>query len=30
MELWDGRVQRHRLYWGWRRISVMEKDPYHR
>jgi len=30
MELEDGRIRRHRVYWGWRGVSVMEKDQYHR
>jgi len=30
MELHDGLIRRHRVYWGWRGVSVMEKDQYHR
>jgi hypothetical protein len=30
MELHDGLIQRHRVYWGWRGVSVMQNDEYHR
>ncbi len=30
MELEDGRIRRHRVYWGWRGVSVMETNQYHR
>ena len=30
MELRDGLIQRHRVYWGWRGVAVMQNDEYHR
>jgi ketosteroid isomerase-like protein len=30
MELRDGLIARHRVYWGWRGFSVMQNDEYHR
>lgn len=26
----DGLIQRHRVYWGWLGLQVIEKDTYHR
>jgi hypothetical protein len=28
MELRDGLIQHHRVYWGWRSLQVLEKDAY--
>lgn len=30
MELRDGLIQRHRVYWGWYGVRVIQKDAYHR
>lgn len=30
MELKDGLIQYHRVYWGWRGIDVIKKYEYHR
>jgi len=30
MELKDGLIQHHRIYWGWCGLGVLEKDEYHR
>ena len=30
MELADGVIQRHCVYWGWRGIKVIQDDAYHR
>ena len=30
MELDDGLIQRHCVYWGWRGIKVIQDDAYHR
>ena len=30
MELKDGLIQNHRVYWGWRGVKVMQDDEYHR
>jgi len=30
MELQDGLIQKHRVYWGWFGVDVMKKDAYHR
>ena len=30
MELADGLIQRHCVYWGWRGIKVIQDDAYHR
>ena len=29
MELRDGLIARHRVYWGWRGVSIMQNDEYH-
>jgi SnoaL-like domain len=28
MEIADGLIQRHRVYWGWRALKVLEDDAY--
>jgi hypothetical protein len=28
MELRDGLIQRHRVYWGWRSLQILERDEY--
>jgi SnoaL-like domain len=28
MEIADGLIQRHRVYWGWRALKVIEDDGY--
>lgn len=28
MEISDGLIQRHRVYWGWRALKVLEDDAY--
>jgi hypothetical protein len=28
MELRDGLIQHHRVYWGWRSLRVLERDEY--
>jgi len=30
MELRDGLIQRHCVYWGWFGIKVLQEDRYHR
>jgi ketosteroid isomerase-like protein len=30
MDIEDGLIQRHRVYWGWFGVKVMERDGYHR
>src|SRR6201986_2651124 len=30
MELADGLISRHRVYWGWFGVKVLEQDRYHR
>lgn len=30
MEIEDGLIQGHRVYWGWRGVSVLAEDRYHR
>jgi ketosteroid isomerase-like protein len=30
MEISDGLIQRHRVYWGWRGMQVIRQDAYHR
>ena len=30
MEFQDGLIQRHRVYWGWFGVRVIQKDAYHR
>ena len=30
MELEDGLIQHHRIYWGWFGLGVLEKDEYRR
>lgn len=25
----DGRIQRHKVHWGWRGFAVLQKDEYH-
>jgi len=30
MELKEGLIQRHRVYWGWFGLKVLEKDEYRR
>jgi hypothetical protein len=30
MELANGLIQRHCVYWGWRGIKVIHDDAYHR
>jgi hypothetical protein len=31
MELNDqGLIQRHRVYWGWYGVRVIQRDEYHR
>jgi hypothetical protein len=30
MELADGLIHRHRVYWGWFGVEVLERDGYHR
>jgi hypothetical protein len=28
MELRDGLIRHHRVYWGWRSVQVLERDEY--
>jgi len=28
MEIRDGLIQHHRVYWGWRSLQVLERDEY--
>jgi hypothetical protein len=30
MELRDGLIQHHRVYWGWNGLGIMQRDQYHR
>jgi len=30
MEIHDGLIQRHCVYWGWYGVKVLEQDRYHR
>jgi hypothetical protein len=30
MEIADGLIQRHCVYWGWRGVKVMQDDAYHK
>jgi hypothetical protein len=30
MEIEDGLIEHHRVYWGWRGVSVILDDAYHR
>ena len=30
MELADGLIRRHRVYWGWFGVKLLEQDRYHR
>lgn len=30
MDVADGLIQYHRVYWGWRGVKVMTDDAYHR
>lgn len=30
MEIADGLIQRHCVYWGWRGLQVIQDDAYHR
>jgi ketosteroid isomerase-like protein len=30
MEIEDGLIRRHRVYWGWFGVKVMERAEYHR
>lgn len=30
MEIEDGLIQAHRVYWGWRGVDVLINDQYHR
>ena len=30
MEIADGLIQRHRVYWGWRGVKVIQDDAYHK
>ena len=30
MEIQDGLIQAHRVYWGWRGVDVLINDQYHR
>ena len=30
MELRNGLIQHHRVYWGWYGVRVLQKDAYHR
>jgi len=30
MEIDDGLIQAHRVYWGWRGVEILSKDEYHR
>jgi ketosteroid isomerase-like protein len=30
MEIADGLIQRHCVYWGWRGVKVIQKDAYHK
>jgi ketosteroid isomerase-like protein len=30
MEIEDGLIQAHRVYWGWRGVQILNNDEYHR
>jgi len=30
MEIEDGLIQAHRVYWGWRGVAILAEDSYHR
>jgi ketosteroid isomerase-like protein len=30
MEIDDGLIQAHRVYWGWRGVEILANDQYHR
>jgi hypothetical protein len=30
MEIEDGLIRRHRVYWGWFGVKVIEENRYHR
>lgn len=30
MEIDDGLIQRHRVYWGWRGVDLLDNDRYYR
>ena len=30
MEIEDGLIQAHRVYWGWRGVEILSTDQYHR
>jgi hypothetical protein len=30
MEIENGLIEHHRVYWGWRGVSVILDDAYHR
>lgn len=30
MEIDDGLIQSHRVYWGWRGVEILTNDQYHR
>lgn len=30
MEIDDGLIQSHRVYWGWRGMEILARDAYHR
>lgn len=30
MEIADGLIQRHRVYWGWKGVEVIKADAYHK
>jgi hypothetical protein len=30
MEIADGVIQRHCVYWGWRGVKVIQDDAYHK
>lgn len=30
MEIEDGLIQAHRVYWGWRGVEILMNDQYHR
>jgi hypothetical protein len=30
MEIADGLIQRHCVYWGWRGVKVIQDDTYHK
>ena len=30
MEIDDGLIQAHRVYWGWRGVEILSKNEYHR